>query len=103
MHTMIEKGIDWLTDSVNLSTGLGHPNDERKARALFRKLHERGVPLRKPTIVRAARARNWPWHSAEELGRLGHEIGAGGVLVGDEIVVWGPPARIVEAWSNRTQ
>lgn len=103
MTTMIEKGIDWLTGTVNLSTGLGHPNDEKKARALFRKLHEQGVPLHKAEIVAAALARHWHSSAANELGALGEGIGSGKIAVSATDSQWGPPERIYEAWTKLTQ
>lgn len=77
MSTVIENALDTLTRSVNLSTGLNHPNDMNKARDLFRVLHANGRILTKAEIENAALARNWGADSADELGSIGQQIGMG--------------------------
>ncbi|MGE8066157.1 hypothetical protein [Pseudomonas sp. NPDC089569] len=77
MTNVIQKAIQTLSSSVNVSTGLAHPNDMNKARELFSILHKNGVLLVKAEIVDAAVSSNWKLADAEELGTIGQQIGEG--------------------------
>ena len=53
MSTTIQNAIKTLSSTVNVSTGLSHPNDMNKARELFAILHENGEILLKSVITNA--------------------------------------------------
>lgn len=77
MTSVIQKAIQTLSKTVNVSTGLAHPNDKNKARELFSILHTNGVTLVKSEIVDAAVTLKWKLADAEELGTIGQQIGEG--------------------------
>ncbi len=103
MKSVVENAIDWLTETVNLSTGIDHPNDEKKARALFLSLYERGVSLRRSEIVTAARARHWFSGAANQLGALGQDIGDGKPAGIEPNTIWGPMPHALDAWTKEPQ
>ena len=77
MSTIVEEAIKTLSGSVNVSTGLNHPNDMNKARELFKILHENGEVLLKSEVSSEATTRGWDRDSADELGSLAQQIGEG--------------------------
>ncbi len=77
MSTTIQNAIKTLSSTVNVSTGLSHPNDMNKARALFAILHENGEILLKSDIVGYAMSHGWQTKDADELGSLAQQIGEG--------------------------
>jgi pseudouridine-5'-phosphate glycosidase len=77
MTSVIQKAIQTLSKTVNVSTGLAHPNDKNMARELLSILHKNGVILVKSEIVDAALKSNWKMADAEELGTIGQQIGDG--------------------------
>lgn len=77
MSNIIKNAIKTLSDNVNVSTGLNHPNDMNKARDLFRILHEKGEILLKKEIEGEAMSHGWSASAANELGSLAQQIGEG--------------------------
>lgn len=77
MSSTIEKAIKTLSSTVNVSTGLNHPNDMNKARELFAILHKNGEVLLKSEIVGCAMSHGWLAKDADELGSLAQQIGEG--------------------------
>ena len=77
MATIVEEAIKILSETVNVSTGLSHPNDMNKAKELFGILHGKGEILLKPEIESAALSHGWNQADADELGSLGQQIGEG--------------------------
>lgn len=62
---------------MNVSTGLSHPNDENRAKELFKILHDNGEVLLKSDVVSAALEEGWSASSADKLGSLAQQIGEG--------------------------
>lgn len=77
MSSTIENAIKTLSSTVNVSTGLNHPNDMNKARELFDILHKNGEVLLKSEIVGFAMSHGWRAADADELGSLAQQIGEG--------------------------
>lgn len=77
MSSIVEEAIRTLTSIINVSTGLGHPNDMNKARELFDVLHKNGEILLKAEVEGVAMAQGWNSKHAEELGSLAQQIGEG--------------------------
>lgn len=75
MSTIVEEAVSTLTSIVNVSTGLGHPNDMNNARELFDVLHTNGEILLKGEVESAALAKGWNSKHADELGSLAQQIG----------------------------
>lgn len=77
MTTTVEKAIKMLSSTVNVSTGLLHPNDMNKARELFSILHRKGELLTKSEVSQAAISNGWSSENADELGSIAQQIGEG--------------------------
>jgi len=77
MSKIVIEAVATLSSTVNISTGLSHPNDMNKAKELFRILHQGGEMILKSDVVNEALARGWSASSAEELGSLAQQIGEG--------------------------
>ena len=77
MSSTIQNAIKTLSSTVNISTGLSHPNDMNKARELFDILHRHGEVLLKGEIEGYAMSNGWSAKDADELGSLAQQIGEG--------------------------
>lgn len=77
MSAIITEAVNTLSGSVNLTTGLAHPNDMNRARELFKILHEKGEVILKTDVESAALAKGWSQDDAAELGSLAQQIGEG--------------------------
>jgi hypothetical protein len=77
MSAIINEAIKTLSSTVNLTTGLNHPNDMNRARELFKILHDKGEVILKSDVSAAAVANGWNSDDADELGSLGQQIGEG--------------------------
>lgn len=77
MSTIIEEAVKTLSSSVNVATGLSHPNDMNKARELFKILHDKGEVILKSDVSSAAMTRGRTSADADELGSLAQQIGEG--------------------------
>lgn len=77
MSAIINEAIKTLSGSVNITTGLNHPNDMNKARELFKILHDMGEVILKSDVASAALAKGWSSDDADELGSLAQQIGEG--------------------------
>ncbi|MGU7773743.1 DUF1889 family protein [Burkholderia sp. MR1-5-21] len=77
MSSVIAEAVKTLSSTVNVSTGLAHPNDLNKAKELFKILHEKGEILLKSDVESAALSHGWNVSSADELGSLAQQIGEG--------------------------
>jgi len=77
MSTIIDEAVNTLSDTVNVSTGLSHPNDMNKARELFKILHDNGVVILKSDVESAALSNGWDAVDADQLGSLAQQIGEG--------------------------
>ena len=97
MELIIKNALSDLTSSVNLATGIGHPNDENRAKKTFKLLHDHKVILLKPEIVAWCLANGWTEEYADELGSLAQQIGEGkNVKISGEWWV----ANIIEKWEG---
>ena len=88
MLPLLEEALKSLTSRVNLSTGLGHLNDECAAKEIFKLLHKEGVPLLASDITAWAQANKWRPKDAEKLGDLAQHIGDGGRVVVKNKGMW---------------
>ena len=77
MTPLLEKVLEVLNSSVNISTGLSHPNDMNKAKELFKRLHKYEEILLKSEITSWAIEHGWSERHANELGSLAQQIGEG--------------------------
>ena len=77
MNAIINEAVKTLSSTVNVSTGLNHPNDMNKARELFKILHENKEVILKSDVSAAAQANGWNQDDADELGSLAQQIGEG--------------------------
>lgn len=77
MSSTIQSAIKTLSSTVNVSTGLSHPNDMNRARELFAILHKNGEVLLKSEIESQALSHGWGAKDADELGSLAQKIGEG--------------------------
>ena len=77
MSETIQKAIEILSSSVNVSTGLIHPNDMNRAKELFVILRENGEVLLKSEVYGYALNNHWTDEDADELGSLAQQIGEG--------------------------
>ena len=77
MSKLVEKALELLTQTVNLSTGISHFADEDAAKDLFLRLHKKKEILLKAEIESWAIQHGWQPRHAEELGSLAQQIGEG--------------------------
>ena len=74
---LIAQALSSLTASVNLSTGIHHPSDARRARQFLKALHIAGEPLDPSEIRSWALAHGWEARHVEALSELAEKIAAG--------------------------
>ena len=74
---MVEKALQLLTEQINLETGLSHPGDRSKAKALLTRLHDAGESLNVTSIVVWAREHGWLDADVRDLGELAAKIESG--------------------------
>ena len=67
MSSIIAEAVKTLSSSVNVSTGLAHPNDMNRAKESFKVLHAKGEVILKSDVESAALAHGWSESSADEL------------------------------------
>ena len=77
MNDLVEKALEAITDRVNLSTGLTHPNDLNSTKELLVKLHQDNEILNGQEIASWAVAHGWNRSDARKLGDLAQRIGQG--------------------------
>jgi hypothetical protein len=87
-----------LTNSVNRSTGLGHPSDWDHAVQMFRTLRKRGHAFDGDEIEAWAIANGWSYRHAAQVGQLAREIAAGKTKRTKSRASWAPTAATVEHW-----
>lgn len=80
MRDALQRAMEKLSKTSNLSTGLAHPLDESRAKELFIALRDRNVPLSKGAVRQQAEACGWPSPHALKLGELAERIGAGATV-----------------------
>jgi len=81
MTTTLQKALELLSGSVNLSTGLLHSSDMGKTMELFLKLHQSGEILIAHEISGWASSNGWKDEYADALGTLAQQIGTGKKVV----------------------
>lgn len=74
---LVERALVSLTATVNLSTGIHHPSDQRTAKRLFKALYIAGENLEEAEVRTWAIAHGWPPRHAEDLAELVGKIAAG--------------------------
>lgn len=86
MTPLLEEALKAINSSVNVSTGLTHPNDKNRAKELFKRLHEVGEVLLANEIESWAVMSGWQKDDASELGSLAQQIG-----MGKKVIIKGEP------------
>lgn len=76
-NPVVEEGLKALTGSINLSTGLGHPNDRGRAIELFDLLKANGEEFDPAEIRIWASQNKWSANAAEELMQVASAVKAG--------------------------
>jgi hypothetical protein len=74
---LVERALFSLTRTVNMSTGIHHPSDERQAKQLLKALYLCGEPLDEMEIRTWAISHAWQPRHAENLAELAGKIAAG--------------------------
>ncbi len=77
MNRILEKALELINISVNVSTGLTHPRDLNKTKDLFVTLFDHDIELKKTEISLWAIEHGWKQKDARELGELAQRIGEG--------------------------
>lgn len=67
MSSAIQNAVKALSSTVNVSTGLSHPNDMNKARELFAILHKKNEILLKGEFESYALSHGWSVIDADKL------------------------------------
>lgn len=101
MTPLLQEALKTISSSVNISTGLTHPNDKNKVEELFKCLHEEGEVLLANEIEEWAATNGWQKKDANELGTLAQQIG-----MGKKVVIKGRPwwgEKIIEILKKRSQ
>jgi hypothetical protein len=75
--SLVERALISLTRTVNMSTGIHHPSDERHAKRLLKALYLCGEPLDVVEVRTWAISNNWEPRHAEDLADLAGKIAAG--------------------------
>jgi hypothetical protein len=87
-NLVVAKGLEHLTDRVNLSTGLAHPSDRSAAIHLFR-LFVQGGESYIPDEIRAWAVRHgWQPEDARELAELAEKVQQGRRLKASSGAEW---------------
>ena len=77
MNAIVENALEAITNRVNLSTGLTHPNDLNATKELFVLLHQNNEILNGQEIASWAVKHGWESKDARQLGNLAQRIGEG--------------------------
>jgi len=95
-NPVVEKAMEALTVSVNLSTGLGHPSDKESAIGMLKLLKNAGESYN-PDQLRAWAVRHgWQPRHARSLAELAEKVQAGKRVQGGSRKMW--RSDIVEIW-----
>lgn len=79
---LVERALVSLTRTVNLSSGIHHPSDERHAKRLLKSLFLCGEPLDEVEIRTWAISHGWQPRHADDLATLAGKIAAGRRVMG---------------------
>jgi hypothetical protein len=74
LSPVVEAALSTLTDSVNLSTGLSHPNDRSKAIWLFRILRDGGEAIDFGALPSWLVNHSWRSSDADEVAQVARDI-----------------------------
>lgn len=77
LSSVVEAALHTLTHSVNLSTGLRHPNDRTKAIWIFRILRDGGEAIDFAALPSCLVQNNWRSSDADEVAQLARDIYSG--------------------------
>lgn len=66
----VEEALKRLTDDINLSTGLGHPLDKKKAEQTFDRLRSKGHAFDPAEVRRWAQRHHWSSSAAADLEKV---------------------------------
>lgn len=103
-NPVVARAMEYLTNSVNLSTGLGHPSDKESAIGMFRILVAEGEPFEPDQIRGWAVRHGWQPRHARDLAELAEKFKAGRQVRGGKRKMWRDD--VIEIWrqdrSSRT-
>jgi hypothetical protein len=95
-NPVVVKAMEALTNSVNLSTGLGHPSDKESAIQMLRLLKGAGEDY-DPDQLRAWAVRHgWQPHHARSLAEIAEKINMGRRVQGGRRQMW--RTDIIDLW-----
>ena len=77
MSGLVFEALLMIHESVNVSTGLTHPNDIASAKEMFLRLHNAGEKLDGVAIAAWAEDHGWKSKYAKQLGDVASVISAG--------------------------
>lgn len=88
---ILAKGVEVLSDVINLSTGLSHPLDEARAKELLRGLHKKGIATPFDAVYSEAKKNGWPARHAEQFATLAEGVNNGKSVRVSQAQGWGEP------------
>lgn len=97
-NPVVEKAMEALTISVNLSTGLGHPSDKESAIGMLKLLKSAGEAYNSDQLRACAVRHGWQPRHARSLAELTEKVQAGKLVQGGSRKMW--RSDIVEIWRN---
>ena len=90
MDHRIISALKAITISINLDTGLTHPNDMNRTKELLKAMHDAGITLQIGEMVAWAGQNGWNHQGAKELGRIAAKINEGRIVQVKEGPWWKP-------------
>jgi hypothetical protein len=93
---VVEKAMEALTVSVNLSTGLGHPSDKESAIGMLKLLKSAGENYEPEQLRAWAVCHGWQPRHARSLAELAEKVKAGKRIQGGKRKMW--RSDIIDIW-----
>jgi hypothetical protein len=97
-NPVVEKTMQSLTASVNLSTGLGHPSDKESAVQMLKLLNAAGEDYDTDQLRAWAVRHGWQPRHARSLAELAEKVKTGKRVRGGTRKMW--RAHIIDVWSR---
>ncbi len=101
MTPLLREALKTISSSINISTGLTHPNDKNRVKELFKHLHEKGEVLLANEIEEWTVTNGWQKNDANELGALAQQIGMGKKVIIKDGPWWSE--KIIKILKKRSQ
>lgn len=81
---VVERALEELTRSINITSGITHPSDERRAKTIIRALNKYNYELNVPAIKAYLVENNWTKHGMNTMAELISTINHGGYFQGGD-------------------